>query len=74
MMSKLRRSPAETIQGYCAASDMPAADIANMTVEVLSARGPDGVSDGSRSGPPDDAAGETSEVTHAATQHPLCLR
>ncbi len=66
MMSKLRRSPAETIQGYCAASDMPAADIANMSVEVLTARGPDGVSDGS--------TGETTEVTHTAhNTQPLIL-
>ena len=58
MLSKLRRSPAETIQGYCAASDMPAGDIANMTDMVLTARGSDGVSDG--------ATGETTEVTHTA--------
>jgi hypothetical protein len=72
MMSRLRKSPAETLQDYCAASDMAEASIADVTDKVLPARGPDGVSDGSRPGPSDGAAGETTEVTHAAHNTP-CL-
>jgi hypothetical protein len=66
MMSRLRKSPSETLQDYCAASDMAEASIAALTDKVLPARGPDGVSDGSRPGPSEGAAGEETEVTLAA--------
>ena len=65
MMSRLRKSPAEMLQDYCAASDMAEASIADLTDKVLPVRGPDGVSDGSRPGPSDGATGEATEVTHA---------
>ena len=67
MMSRLRKSPAETLQDYCAASDMAEASIADVTDKVLPARGPDGVSDGSRSGPSDGAAGEVTAAAHTHT-------
>ena len=65
MLARLRMSPAETLQDYCAASDMAEASIADVTDKVLPASGPDGVSDGSRPGPSDGATGEATEVTHA---------
>ena len=65
MLARLRMSPAETLQDYCAASDMAEASIADVTNKVLPASGPDGVSDGSRPGPSDGATGEATEVTHA---------
>ena len=74
MMSRLRKSPAETLQDYYAASDMAEASIADVTDKVLPARGPDGVSDGSRPGPSDGAAGETTEVTHGAHNTPTLLK
>ncbi len=66
-------SSSETLENYCAASDMTEASIADVTDKVLPARGPDGVSDGSRPGPSDGAAGEATEVTHAAHNTPTLL-